>query len=89
MDFEWDDRKSERNEAQSGISFAVAARVFLSDHITRIDRLRDYGEVRVDAIGPIDGRVYCVCYTDRGHVRRIISARVAHRKERQAWLDLR
>jgi uncharacterized DUF497 family protein len=47
---------------------------------------RDYGETRVRAIGEADGLVLQVVFTDRGDVRRIISARIANRKERTQWL---
>ena len=42
----------------------------------------DYSEVRVRAIGERDGLVLHVVYTDRGDVRRIISAWMADKKER-------
>ncbi len=37
------------------------------------------------AIGPIDGDLYKVVYTDGGEVRRIISANRASRQERGTW----
>ena len=46
---------------------------------------KDYGEARVRAIGEADGLVLHVVFTDRGDVRRIISARLASRKERERW----
>jgi uncharacterized DUF497 family protein len=49
------------------------------------DTRRDYGEVRMQAIGVADGDVLFVVYTDRGEARHIISARLANRKERKAW----
>jgi len=49
------------------------------------DDRRDYGEARVRAIGEVDGVVLHVVFTDRGDVRRIISARLADRKERARW----
>jgi uncharacterized DUF497 family protein len=47
---------------------------------------RAYGELRVRAIGETRGRSLVVVFTDRADVRRIISARVANRKERAVWL---
>jgi uncharacterized DUF497 family protein len=49
------------------------------------DDRRDYGEARVRAIGEADGIVPHLVFTDRGDVRRIISARLADRKERSRW----
>lgn len=37
------------------------------------------------ALGEAEGIVLAVTYTDRGDVRRIISARLASRKERALW----
>jgi uncharacterized protein len=37
------------------------------------------------AVGQADDDVLFVVYTDRGNVRRIVSARLASRKEREAW----
>ena len=85
MDFEWDDAKSKANLHRRGFGFDFAALVFLGRTLAETDRRRDYGELRVNVIGEIDGDLYHLTYTDRGGVRRIISARLAHRKERKRW----
>lgn len=54
--------------------------------MTRIDDRQDYGEIRIKAIGEIDGIILVVIYTDREDVRWIISARIANKKERALWL---
>ncbi|MFL5251817.1 MAG: BrnT family toxin [Rhodopila sp.] len=59
--------------------------IFEGDTIEWPDNRHDYGEARVRAIGEADGLVLHVVFTDRGDVRRIISARMAHRKERLLW----
>ena len=57
--------------------------------LERQDMRRDYGEHRLIAIGSADGVLLTVVYTDRaeagGRVRRIISARMSSRGERQAY----
>jgi uncharacterized DUF497 family protein len=85
MRFEWDEAKSRRNFDERGFGFDYAARIFLGPTLERQDQRRDYGEVRVQAIGETDGDVLFVVYTDRGEVRHIISARLANRKERKRW----
>ncbi len=45
------------------------------------DRRYDYGEIRMIGYAPIGIRVYCVIYTDRDDIRRIISLRKATRRE--------
>lgn len=85
MDFEWDTEKSERCLRERGFDFAFATRVFDGRTIEAPDARRDYGEVRIIAIGEIDGNLYTVVYTDRADVRRIISAHRASRQETRAW----
>jgi uncharacterized protein len=87
--FTWDRAKSERNFAERAFDFAFAAAIFAGPTLERIDTRQDYGEVRSIAIGMADGIALTVVYTDRAEagevVRRIISARVSSRRERQAY----
>jgi len=85
MRFDWSLEKGERNRRERGFGFDFAALIFEGDTIEWSDDRRDYGEARVRAIGEVDGLVLHVVFTDRGDVRRIISARLADRKERNRW----
>jgi uncharacterized DUF497 family protein len=85
MEFDWDPAKSERNRHERGLDFATAALIFDGPVQTTLDERRDYGEERMIAIGEVNSEVIVVVYTDRGEVRRIISARRANRKERETW----
>lgn len=85
MEFGWHDAKHEKNLAERGFGFDFAAQIFLGRVLTQTDDREDYGEVRVKAIGEVDGIVLVVIYTDRDDVRWIISARLANRKERALW----
>ena len=85
MLFEWDQEKSERNRRDRGLDFADAALIFDGPTQTAIDERQDYGEERIIAIGVVDGIILVVVYTDRGDVRRIISARHANKRERELW----
>ena len=51
------------------------------------DVRQDYGERRIQTIGQVDEDVLFVVYTWRGAVRRIISARLANRRERDAYRE--
>jgi len=86
MNFDWHDAKHERNLRERGFGFDFAALIFVGRVLTRIDDRRDYGEIRIKAIGEVDGIVLAVIYTDREDVRWIISARKANKKERELWL---
>ena len=89
MRFTWDAAKSEHNLADRGFDFPFASSIFAGPTLERIDTRQDYGEVRRIATGLADGIQLTVVYTDRAEagdvVRRIISARVSNRRERQAY----
>ncbi len=85
MDFEWDEAKSARNHVELGLPFELAAELFEGPIIERADNRRDYGEVRVQAVGRVGSRILLCVYTDRGNVRRVISLRYANRRERDAY----
>jgi len=59
--------------------------------LEREDNRRDYGEKRVLAIGLARGIALTVVFTDRAEtgvvVRRVISARLSNRRERQAYFE--
>jgi uncharacterized DUF497 family protein len=86
MIFDWHDAKHGQTLRERGFGFDFAALIFEGRVLTRIDDRRDYGEVRVKAIGEVDGIVLVVIYTDRDDVRWIISARKANKRERALWL---
>lgn len=91
MEFDWDPDKNRRNLLGHGVDFQDAIRVFDSPTLERWDDREDYGEDRWLAVGLVDGIELTVTYTDvltdRGEVRRIISARRATRNERQAYYE--
>ena len=89
MRFTWDPEKSERNLAERAFDFAFATLAFTGPTLERIDTRQDYGEVRRIALEMADGIPLTIVYTDRAEagdvVRRIMSARVSSRRERQAY----
>jgi uncharacterized protein len=89
MDFEWDDAKAESNERKHGVSFTEAMTVFADPlSVTGYDPRHADDEVRFLSMGTsIAGRLLVVSHTDRGETVRIISARVATRRERKDYED--
>jgi hypothetical protein len=85
MEFEWDEAKSERNRIERGLPFGLAISLFRGPVVTREDGRRDYGEVRMAAVGEAAGQILACVYTDRDGKRRIISLRRANRKERHGY----
>lgn len=92
MRFGWDRRKSARSLRERGFDFEFATLIFDGPTLERDDTRRDYGERRVIAIGLAHGFALTVVYTDRAEaggevVRRIISARLSNRREREAYRE--
>ena len=86
MEFEWDLTKEARCKRERGLSFNYASRAFYDpDHLIEPDERTDYGEIRLRAMGLIEGRVYVVIFTRRGRKARIISARKANRREQNHY----
>ena len=83
MLFEWDESKRQANLEKHHIDFQDAERVFDGPVFEKIESRR--GEDRVVAIGSMEGIEIVVVYVMRGKRRRIISARRAHRNERQDY----
>ena len=83
--FEWDQEKSEKNFIERGFDFEYACRIFDGDIIEWDDTRRGYGDRRVIAIGEVEEEIYVIVYTPREQARRIISARPASRRERDAY----
>lgn len=83
--FEWDPVKNQTNIEKHGISFETAKRIFEGAMWTRLDERRDYGERRFIGIGEVPPAYLVVAYTVRDHAVRLISARPASQRERQAY----
>ena len=89
MRYTWDPKKNRQNIARHGIAFEDATRVFEGPTLERVDDRFEYGEVRVYAIGIVNGLEVTVIYTDVSTMeRRIISAWRSERHERKAYWEI-
>ena len=91
MQVEWDPRKAAANREKHGLTFEEAAEL-LSGTEGYLELFDDSGhdEDRFIAIGPIDRGVVVVVDTERiEDVIRIISARMATRRETELFLEYR
>lgn len=71
---EWDVAKAAANDANHGVSFETAKKVFNDPlAIERLDDREDYGEDRFNILGIVDDRVLFVAYTLRNGTIRIIT----------------
>ena len=82
---EWDQAKSDRCLRERGFTFETASLIFEGRTLEIDDNRSDYGERRIQAFGEVEGVLLAVVYTWRGSRRRIISARLASRRERNAY----
>lgn len=86
--FEWDARKAGTNQAKHGVSFALASRVF-ADPLARVfpDPDHSVAERRSIIIGHASTRdLLIVAFAEPDPDRvRIISARVASKRERKKY----
>ncbi len=73
--------KNARNIAERGLPFDLAERLDWATAQVKQDTRRDYGEIRLQVLGLIDGSLYMAVVTPRGGDMRIISLRKASRKE--------
>ena len=87
MNFEWDPSKAASNLEKHGVSFDEAATAFTDPLSSTIaDPDHSEGEERFLLLGlSFRGRLVVVAHTDRGEAVRLISARLATRRERQDY----
>lgn len=86
MAYQWDAKKAETNRKNHGVDFADAIGVFKDDYALSLREEFVDGEQRFASIG-LDflARVIVVVYTYRGDDIRVISARLATKRERKAY----
>jgi uncharacterized protein len=88
--FEWDETKAGSNERKQGVTFEDAMSVFDDpDAVFEQDRIVD-GEVRWTALGIVDNEsvivvAHSVQTDETNETIRIISARLANRKEKRHY----
>jgi uncharacterized DUF497 family protein len=95
MRYHWDVNKNRRNRQLHGIAFEYAIRIFEGPTVETVDDQFDYGEVRVYAIGLVNGLEVTVIYADTktsksgDEQRRIISAwRSEPHERRRDWQNI-
>ena len=87
--FSWDPEKAASNRRKHGVSFEEAATVF-ADPLARIERDIDHweSEERELILGhAASGRLVVISFVQRGSAIRVISARLATRRERHVYQE--
>jgi uncharacterized protein len=77
----YDPDKNEKNLASRGISFDRATDFDWSSALVAEDTRKDYGELRFQALGFIEGRLHMLVFTPRAGDTHVISLRKANKRE--------
>lgn len=85
MRIEFDPAKSEKNARDRGLPFTMAEAFDFESALIVTDTRRDYGETRYRAIGRLNEAIAVVVFTPRLDAIRVISLRLANRKERLCY----
>ena len=83
MRFDWDEAKSELNEAKHGVPLEFGCEIWDGRVVTLLSRRN--GEMRKLSIGRVRGEYWSVVWEDRGETRRLISVRLSTAKERSCY----
>jgi uncharacterized DUF497 family protein len=87
LQFEWDPAKAAANSGKHGVTFTEASTVFADPlAVTIADPRHSHEEPRFVIFGMSKrGRILAVLHTERGERVRLISARLASRRERSVY----
>lgn len=81
MTISYDPAKNDRNIAERGISFELAADFEWPSAFVVEDRRENYGEPRFQALGFIGNRLHVLVFTPRAGLVHVISLRKANPRE--------
>jgi len=84
---EFNPDKDAGNQSKHGVSLALASELDWEAALVWVDDRFEYGEVRMIALAPRTGILYCVAFVERGEARRIISLRRANRREVKHYVE--
>jgi uncharacterized DUF497 family protein len=87
IEFEWDEAKRLANIEKHDIDFR-RARLLFDGRTILITLVPKPVEIRLSAIGELDGRMVTAYWTIRGRMIRLISVRRARREERRKYRQL-
>lgn len=85
MKISFDSRKREKTLLERRLDFARAEELFEGVAITQQDDRRDYGEIRYQTYGFLDGRLVMVVWTRRLDTRHVISMRKCNAREKKKF----
>ena len=87
MRIEFDPVKDAANQTKHGLSLALAGELDWDAALVWVDDRFEYKETRMIALAPKTEILYYVAFVDRGKARRIISLRLANRREVKHYVE--
>ena len=87
MRIEFDPVKDAANQTKHGLALALAGELNWEAALVWVDHRFDYEEKRMIALAPKTEILYYVAFVDRGKARRIISLRLANRREVKRYVE--
>lgn len=87
MRIEFDPVKDAANQTKHGLSLALAGELNWEAALVWVDDRFEYKETRMIALAPKTEILYYVAFVDRGKARRIISLRLANRREVKRYVE--
>jgi len=85
MRFEWDEAKRRSNLYRHGIDVNVIEKILVGPTISVVDDRFDYGEMRLQTFGLLNGKVVVITHTETDDVMRVISIRKATKREEKTY----
>jgi len=83
----FDPKKREKILRERQLDFGRAGEVFEGIIVTQRDERRDYGEIRYQTYGLIEGHLVMVVWTRRFETRHIISMRKCNAREKKKFSE--
>jgi uncharacterized protein len=84
---DFDPTKDKLNLALHGLSLALAKELAWDEALVWLDERFEYDELRMIGLVPGGNRLYYVAFVDREKTRRIISLRLAERREVKHYVE--
>ena len=87
MNIEFDPAKDKQNVSNHGLSLKFAEQLVWDEAFVWVDPRYQYDELRMIGLVPEGSTLYYVAFVDRGDMRRIISLRLAERREVKKYVE--
>jgi hypothetical protein len=84
---DFDPPKDKLNQASHGLSLAFAEKLAWDEALVWLDERFEYDELRMIGLVPEGNHLYYVAFVDRGDSRRVISLRLAERREVKHYVE--